>query len=32
MSPDHPQSEPMASADAAWLDMENPTNLMWSPA
>ncbi len=28
MSSDHPRSEPMANVDAAWLHMENPTNLM----
>jgi diacylglycerol O-acyltransferase / wax synthase len=28
MSPNHPRSEPMASADSAWLHMESPTNLM----
>jgi diacylglycerol O-acyltransferase len=28
MSPDHPRAEPMASVDAAWLHMENSTNLM----
>ena len=28
MRPDHGRSEPMASVDAAWLHMENPTNLM----
>src|ERR1043165_8901637 len=28
MSLEHPRTDPMASADAAWLHMESPTNLM----